>query len=524
MPTTPLFEALGVTSAGTIDAAPGSVSLADPAFAGPLLSAQMPAGQPYGVLYNVSSWTSLTDFSLQGSPTASVVSNKIQFGGGTGGTYVSMDRLPYTCLPRWKMTARILTGAISGTSYGIGLGMHSYNANGYYCAIGRIDLSSNATAGKLYFGMTLAGSAEADQAGSATGLTWTAGDYIVLTVTRDEDLFTVEAYDDTTASAPITLTYRVPVFYPQTYILPNTGRHGIFSFGGTQTLDSLKIESQTPMHADLAIVGDSKSGGYYPGAYAQGYARLLGSSYTIANLSGGADKTADVLLRVPEIIALAPRAVLLNIARNDIGFSVASGTYISNYDSIVSQLTSAGIKVFHLLPLFETAVDQTTLTNHITSTYANYIDPQLSKWSGTASNILAPDNVHPNGFANIKIAKAVRDYFGAGDRITPVTAASLAGSVRQYQTTPMNGTVVDWALNGPFTLTLTANTTLTFANGFDGQDISVAVTNTGSYTLTWPAIKWVAGTAPTQTTGAHTDVYTFRKMGSAIYGSVTQNY
>lgn len=524
MSTTPLFEALGVKSDGTIDAAPGSVSLADPAFAGPLLSAQLPAAQPYGVLYNVNSWTSLSDFYVNGI-TASVVSNKIQVSGGIGTFNVTLDRLPYTCLPRWKMTARILTGAtVNGTSYGIGIGIRSYNANGYYDAVGRIDLSSNATAGKLYFGMTAYTGAETDVASSSATLTWTAGDYIVLTVTRDEDLFTVEAYNDTTSSAVVTVTYRVPVFYPQTAILPNTGRFAVFALGGTQTLDSLKIESQTPMHADLAIVGDSKTAGYYPGAYAQGYARLLSNSYTIANLSGGSDKTSDVLLRIPEIIALAPRKALLNIGRNDVGFSVASGTYLANYDSIVSQLTAAGIPVYHLLPLFETSVDQTALTSHITGTYSNYIDPQLSKWSGTASNILAADNIHPNAFANIKIAKAIRDYFGAGDRVTPVTVPSLAGNVRQFQTTAVSGTVVDWALNGPFTVTLTANTTLTFANGYDGQDISVAVTNTGSYTLAWSSLKWVAGSAPTQTTGAHTDVYTFKKVGSTIYGSVTQNY
>lgn len=84
---------------------------------------------------------------------------------------------------------------------------------------------------------------------------------------------------------------------------------------------------------------------------------------------------------------------------------------------------------------------------------------------------------------------------------------------------------IDWRLSAVHSKTLGANTTFTFSNADDGKTIVVAVTNTASnYTVTWPAVSWSGGTAPVQTVGAKTDVYTFVKIGATIYGSVVQNF
>lgn len=87
------------------------------------------------------------------------------------------------------------------------------------------------------------------------------------------------------------------------------------------------------------------------------------------------------------------------------------------------------------------------------------------------------------------------------------------------------GTAIDWAGGPSHSRTLAANTTYTFSNALDGQTIIVAVTNTASnYTVTWPTVQWAGGAAPTQTVGAKTDVYTFTKVGSTIYGAASQNH
>ena len=83
---------------------------------------------------------------------------------------------------------------------------------------------------------------------------------------------------------------------------------------------------------------------------------------------------------------------------------------------------------------------------------------------------------------------------------------------------------IDWAAGSSFSKTLSANTTFTFANTVSGQSITVAVTNTASnYTVTWPTVKWPGDLTPAQSTGAQTDVYTFKNIGGVIYGSVDRS-
>lgn len=81
-----------------------------------------------------------------------------------------------------------------------------------------------------------------------------------------------------------------------------------------------------------------------------------------------------------------------------------------------------------------------------------------------------------------------------------------------------------------FTKTLSANTSIKLSDLGDGQIITVAITNTASnYTLSWSALggltlKWSGNAAPTQTTGAKTDVYSFQRIGNYIYSAVIQNF
>jgi hypothetical protein len=81
---------------------------------------------------------------------------------------------------------------------------------------------------------------------------------------------------------------------------------------------------------------------------------------------------------------------------------------------------------------------------------------------------------------------------------------------------------VNWNLASTFTKTISANSVFTFSNQNDGQTIVVAVTATGSDSVTWPTVSWANGTPPSQTPGG-TDVYTFIDISGTIYGSVVQD-
>ena len=130
-----------------------------------------------------------------------------------------------------------------------------------------------------------------------------------------------------------------------------------------------------------------------------------------------------------------------------------------------------------------------------------------------------------SGNTTISIPAAnVSDSTSTGRAVLTGSAASATVALVPASVA-ISSTAIDWSAGSVFTKTLSANTTFTFSNTKDGQTIIVRLTNTASnYTVTWPTVKWSGGTAPTMTTGAHRDVYTFFKDGSDIYGSAVQNF
>jgi hypothetical protein len=86
---------------------------------------------------------------------------------------------------------------------------------------------------------------------------------------------------------------------------------------------------------------------------------------------------------------------------------------------------------------------------------------------------------------------------------------------------------INWSNGNSFIKVLTGNTTLNLSNTVDGQNVIIAVSNPSTYTLSWTAdvnIKWSGDKVPVQTTGNKTDIYSFIRLGDAIYGTYKQNF
>lgn len=108
---------------------------------------------------------------------------------------------------------------------------------------------------------------------------------------------------------------------------------------------------------------------------------------------------------------------------------------------------------------------------------------------------------------------------------TPLTNGRLEGTFKVQPTVTISALDINWSVAMTFKKTLAANSTFTFSNVTDGRTIVVAITNTtGNFVVTWPSVHWTGNVAPTQTVGAKTDVYTFCKIGSDIFGSVVPNF
>jgi hypothetical protein len=186
------------------------------------------------------------------------------------------------------------------------------------------------------------------------------------------------------------------------------------------------------------------------------------------------------------------------------------------------------------------AAVQARATHGSTGTLSNYYSfVSIPVVNGGVTNGLSGlyvFNATGSGTVNNQYGLYVSPLTKGGNNFAIVTAgttpSSFGGNItaRAFIGTDavVAATAIDWATGVSFTKTLSASTTFTFANSVPGQQIVVAITNTvANYTVTWPSsptLKWSGGSAPTQTVGAKTDVYTFTNVGGVIYGSVVQNF
>lgn len=150
----------------------------------------------------------------------------------------------------------------------------------------------------------------------------------------------------------------------------------------------------------------------------------------------------------------------------------------------------------------------------------------ISIGSGTITTaITATDVASVNGATSTTLSGGVgstgctvTSSTGAFACTAAVTSPTFVGIVAKATNT-ISASAIDWALSATHEKTISVNTTFTFSNATDGQTIFVRITAGSDDTVTWPTVQWSGGAAPVQTLSG-TDVYTFVKIGSTIYGSV----
>jgi len=105
------------------------------------------------------------------------------------------------------------------------------------------------------------------------------------------------------------------------------------------------------------------------------------------------------------------------------------------------------------------------------------------------------------------------------DYTADLTFTTLTGvtvvDVRETVQSITSGSI-DANLGSIVNMTLSANATLALTNFDSGMSMTVHITGGDTYTVTWPTMTWVGGSAPALTAA---DVIEFWKVGSTLYGA-----
>jgi hypothetical protein len=374
----------------------------------------LPLTQPYGQIFTETAFASTTRFPIKGTGISRGSDKLVMTGNPTlFSAYIYHDDAAnpfrYTCLENWKVRTRVKTPAsFNSSSYGIGIGVQSVNTVDPYSTTMRWSWDSGQNFIYLYYKSTTS-----LQMVSTTKYVPAANTYYWVEVTRVKDAFTYTIFDGATGKTQLfTAKLTFPTFTAGNYVKAhNTGQFCLHQFGGTNTeVTNWEVSTTALKNADYIGLGDSNMHGMFTSNNSQ---RWIESAMTSAGksfniLAGISDRTTDVMKRLPEVIALKPKAVILSIGRNDLANSVSLSTVQSNIDYIISTLQAAGITV-NLAGVVASNVNVSALQTY----YNGKANVQINGYAATKSasgttlnsSFNSGDNIHLNLAGNTALSK-----------------------------------------------------------------------------------------------------------------------
>ncbi|MEI9942685.1 MAG: carbohydrate-binding protein [Chitinophagaceae bacterium] len=444
-------------------------------------------GIPNGTLsYSKNAWASLADFDSTGTIKASIVGGKIQIASGDWGSFNnaltlkdSIAAAHWTGTVRVQMTTPKLTNNYGLTAYARSLNTYSYNS-----FLIDPDMSSGANTGKAQFWYNSAGSGNVALFRAPNSIPYSQNDKLLMTMTQNNDTIRMYIKNVTTNTAP----------FDTTFIVPNTIVHasptnlfawGVSSQGANQVMlvDSIGFFVNEPINANLLLLGDSKTTGVGATNNKRTWATMLRQNYpSMAVTAGGGNRTQEALAHLPEVLALAPKNVILALGSNDVRTGVPDATWKARYQQITNTLTSAGINVIHLLPMKENGLDLTAQKNWVVATYpGKYIDTWTP--SQTAGFIFS-DNIHLTDSGNARVYRTIVTALpsmlgatanaGVAQNITlPQTQVTLTGS---GASSTSGGTIATYAwtqVSGTTATIATPSTATTIVSGLSTPGIRI---------------------------------------------------
>jgi len=281
---------------------------------------------------------------------------------------------------------------VNGTSYGLGIGLRGQNPNQSSLFNMYLVCSSGGLLGKILMESNFT------TAQSATAIPIAVNDLLKVRFERTPLGYTITAYNLTQGGSVSMTESAVSTAYPITGLIPNnTSKWALYSVGGDYTINKYSYSTTEFKLSDVMQIADSK-GRYCSTTQGNATKNLLVTDGYDAVLNwGSGDKTAEVVLRLPEILLYNPRKAFIDVGCNDIRNGVSSATWQANFQTIYTTLNNVGISVYFLTPTCEGPIDTKPIKTYLEANFLNVIDVFTPTWLGGANNNYDPTYIVADG-------------------------------------------------------------------------------------------------------------------------------
>jgi len=338
-----------------------------------------PAPEPIGVIYSKSSWTDLTDYTVQGTITTSINgSNKLVMSAAASQANtlnLTVGDHAYTSLDKWSNKMVFIVQTVINGGF-VGIRSASTFAKSNICGSWSNNLLS--IQGGLDGAMsTISGT---------TTLNAVTGNEVEIILTKNGNVFTLTGRNLTTApGVTATLTYTYSVSNVSGVLMPNTGRFCWGAYDNNTVINSIEVSSTVLKNSKVCIITDSIGQGYSAGTWAAGYARLLNATYPDTTICGAQnDSLLDGINLLPELNVINAQKYIIAQGINDIGYGVSEANVQSRYATLAAGLPNTVLHQKYYVTRVDLTTGNAALWAYIQANYpsANVVDTTTGLVSG----------------------------------------------------------------------------------------------------------------------------------------------
>ncbi|HEX4156136.1 MAG TPA: SGNH/GDSL hydrolase family protein [Acidobacteriaceae bacterium] len=385
------------------------------------------------VVYDKTSWSDLSDFSVAGTTPTLSSGGTIQLAGSASFDSESLtlkdivtdsDQIDFQIIVKVDTVGQTASdGFALGKAPVTGSNTMALTAQAHF---GPSPGHSQISLRQQAYGTP--GSPFASDSGGAVSVA--AGDMLSFTWSQRATTVTATLQNLTQGtSESFSQTGDLLIYADDNFQIPAASGFKISGLGASYEIEHIRLIDQQYQSPYLVVTGDSKVAGISSSSEKLRFGSML--PFGPVDVEGGpGDQTSQWLQTIPFIVAQDPQNVLISIGSNDCRSEGCAGGE-TDYAAGVAQLRAAGINIIHLLPIPEKigggGTDQSALQTWIETTYPG--DAKIDPSVGWQSSYWASDGVHPNIAGHQFLAQviAANAVFASAPRNTESACLSKPG-------------------------------------------------------------------------------------------------